>query len=148
MEIKNAVNVLLRFGEKIDVTDPCYDDDVWCRLSVAIDPGEYLGTAEFDGNKKVTQLQIRKIGSSINNWRRVGEVGVDSGLAGFFDNKPNFTKEEWERFCRHLYGIDVWKGTFDGREGFFARSRGGDGDFPVYVGLNEKKKPIACRIDF
>ena len=30
------------FGDTIDVTDPCYDDDVWCRLNdVKIVPGTY-----------------------------------------------------------------------------------------------------------
>lgn len=29
------------FGKVIDVTDPCYNSDVWCRTSIDVVPGTY-----------------------------------------------------------------------------------------------------------
>ncbi|MBQ6518404.1 MAG: hypothetical protein IJI14_06775 [Anaerolineaceae bacterium] len=32
----------MTFGENIDITDPCYSRDVWCRMNdVEIESGEY-----------------------------------------------------------------------------------------------------------
>lgn len=31
----------IMLGDKVDITDPCYDKSVWCRMTVDCKPGEY-----------------------------------------------------------------------------------------------------------
>ena len=111
----------------LDVTDPGYDDDVWCRLHIKdMQPGTYNCVVQYleeganakryfrapitiakasiylaDGNEAESVKQRVEAGRS---WRMVGMVGVDSGQAGFFaGHKPNFSDREWEELCNWMY---------------------------------------------
>lgn len=58
-------------------------------------------------------------------------VGVDAGLFGYFDNKPDFSDEEWHNFCGQLKGeAHITKiMDFRGRDGFVTESGYGDGGY-------------------
>jgi hypothetical protein len=63
----------------------------------------------------------------------IGEIGVDAGLAGFFNDKPDYTDDEWSEFCDSIRNGNAWIRD----EGFFSSSGYGDGCYPVN----------ACRIN-
>lgn len=156
MKIKKANQVQLTFGDKIDITDPCYNKDVWCRMTVDAPAGEYLGTAfigtEGEIKGRVTGLMIQKkeVKDNTISWTAIGEIGVDSGLAGFFDNKPDFDHDEWiNTFCSQInFEHKSWKGEFEGRAAFFSESGFGDGCYIVYRGTDEKCNVVGFMIDF
>ena len=81
---------------EVDITDPCYDKNVWCRMTTSCEPGEYYGYVniidEGDWGKRVESISIYKDGEvvSLRNMSRIGNIGVDAGLAGFFNNKKRF----------------------------------------------------------
>lgn len=129
-----------RFEKLIDITDPCYDRDVWCRLNdVEIKPGEYeCYIDEWDDEQtggwgaRVARIGIRLVGSDVRWFERIGNIGVDAGMAGFFNEKPDYDDETWDSMCDMLDRNDgtlYW--IID--EGFFSNSGYGDGCYDVYV---------------
>ena len=62
-------------------------------------------------------------------WRKTGSIGVDAGLAGFFHNKPDYSDEEWGRFCDRVRNGDAWLIE----DGFYSSSGYGDGCYGVYA---------------
>lgn len=129
-----------RFGDKVDITDPCYNRDVWCRMNdVGVVPGEYecyvdvLSDKETGGwGERVSKIGIRLIGQTSKHYTYIGNIGVDSALAGFFNHKPDYSRAEWISFCHSI------SGSFDGNawtneDGFFGRSGYGDGGYDVFA---------------
>ena len=35
--------------------------------------------------------------------KRDGEIGVDAGLAGFFQNKPDYENDDWNNICNFIF---------------------------------------------
>lgn len=84
----------IKLSQKVRVSDPCYDNDVWCKTSLSnVYPGEY--NVEVDksdqggwGNR-VTRLTVIHKGyimecADESNWTPHSDIGVDSGQAGIF----------------------------------------------------------------
>lgn len=130
------------FGGSIDITDPCYDRDTWCRMNANVKDGEYdcyiwrhTDHIEYDG-KKFDDTRVGVIGIYLNgiippqeSMKEIGSIGVDAGLAGFFENKPDYTDEQWKAFCDSIRKGDAWMKD----EGFFSSSGYGDGCYGVYA---------------
>lgn len=127
------------FPGVIDITDPCYDKDVWCRYNgLHIVPGVYDCIMHVIENEhRVSRCSIflggaDRIGGADRNRLKpsvLTRIGVDAGLAGFFFDKPDYTDEQWKEFCKEI-------GTRDAKiidEGFFTSSGYGDGEYPVVV---------------
>ena len=119
----------LVLGNKVDITDPCYDKDVWCRMTVDCEPGEYKGYVELSDEgewgirvKSISIFKGDKI-CGIEEMELIGEIGVDVGMAGFFNNKPDFNDEEWEYFCDKTHHGNAWNMY----NGIFSYSGYGDG---------------------
>lgn len=98
----------------IDVTDPCYDKDVWCRSTLPIKPGEYEWQAvemEHTGGygPRIYSLSIFQKGATLRKKRGeiVAYIGVDAGLAGFFEDKPDYNDKAWNAICDYLGGKNV-----------------------------------------
>ena len=95
----------IELPDKIDITDPCYDKDVWCRINnFPIEPGTYecytfeANNEETGGwGNRIARIGIRK--DKAIYYAREGSIGVDAGLAGFFIDKPNYTDDEWCKIC-------------------------------------------------
>lgn len=128
------------FPDKIDITDPCYDRNVWCRINnFQIPAGEYecyaqvLNDEETNGwGERISRIGIRT--GKPDEYKEVCSICVDAGLAGFFINKPDFTDEEWMDFVHQLnWDKEVW--TIDC--GFFSSSGFGDGSYSVYAGYKD-----------
>ena len=135
-------------GNKVDITDPCYEKGVWCRMTTECRPGTYYGYVEIGNYKYGADDDFRVASISIYNedervddddMELIGNIGVDAGLAGFFNDKPDYPDDEWMEF---LKAAKVFKedGEFDyGRcyykveYGLFSESGFGDGGYNVYA---------------
>lgn len=148
----------MTFGETIDITDPCYSRDVWCRMNdVVIEPGEYdcyvcwndCGTW---GNrvKAIAISKNKQYIKVLRNLDELGVIGVDAGMAGFFNNKQDFSDSEWSEFCDKV-GIDKLFFSPNNEfvcNGFFSASGYGDGSYPVLVHRNDDGIPNALMLKF
>lgn len=126
----------------VDITDPCYDKSVWCRMTAEVKAGTYdcviwkQDWLHVHNKAEMISTEVAVIGIYLNGnipmrdkMEQIGTIGVDAGLAGFFMNKPDYTDEQWE---------DLSESTDDGNawikeEGFFSSSGSGDGRYPVYA---------------
>lgn len=170
-------------GGHIDITDPCYNSDVWCRTSVEnMAPGLYDCMVEYaeDGHYRyVSRARIVFAGGDENfrkqhnerltkgrSWRNIGEIGVDAGIAGFFDgSKPDFSDEKWSELCTWMNQVDRTAEARFGRlghwyilhfgetnaDGFWTSSGYGDGGYPVFAIqsiMGTEKKTTAVEIRF
>ena len=129
----------MTLGNKVDITDPCYNKDVWCRMTVDCEPGEYNGyvfVSDEDGwGMRVSEICISKSEHlwDINDMEHIGDIGVDAGMAGFFNNKPDFNDDEWDELCSIA---DFKSNAWNAFNGIFSSSGYGDGMYPVYASLN------------
>lgn len=130
------------FEGMVDITDPCYDRDVWCRMNAEVKAGEYtcyVWRHTDKGvfmNKEYKDIRVGVIGIYLDgiippqrSMEEIGSIGVDAGLAGFFINKPDYNDDEWGDFCGSIRYGDAWIKD----EGFFSSSGYGDGEYPVYA---------------
>lgn len=148
----------------VDITDPCYDKDVWCRMNdVRVMPGKYncyayMGTDRSWGNRCwIAQIVIAdgpydeiaedKICSG-RSWRIIGSIGVDAGMAGFFNHKPDFDDKEWSKVCETRCVSNACKAYMENfAKGFWTDSGIGDGCYTVHA-IREDRKIIALEIRF
>lgn len=98
------------FKGKVEVTDPCYDKDVWCRMTTDdVKAGNY-NCIIWRGNSRIGIIGIYLDGKipSQKTMEKIGTIGVDAGLAGFFMNKPDYSDKEWCEFCDSIKRGDAW----------------------------------------
>lgn len=150
---------------KVDITDPCYDCDTWCRINnVGVISGIYncyATVAEWGGKypeRRITDCQIihKDYDGNLYEWERIGAIGVDAGLAGFFQSpKKDYSFEEWSDFCEWVFSKDSHNPTnaendmcyiHDG--GFFTQSGFGDGGYDVYAAKDESGNILGLEIIF
>lgn len=127
----------------VDITDPCYSRDVWCRINGQhMRPGEYHGYAkmsdEGEWGIRVAELlvlhkdydltHVDDADGTVEIGKEIGEIGVDAGLAGVFQDKPDFEGAEWSDFCNLVMDGQYWVTDW----GFCTSSGYGDGGYPVY----------------
>lgn len=160
---ENTLLGTITLTDKTDVTDPCYDQDVWCRMNnVKTVPGRYDCYVErLEGDDTVAACIVVHEGNSVpkdNRWRLLGTIGVDAGMAGFFVNKPDFADGEWKEYVDKVIAADkkLDKGDPD-RDGyiiptkngdaFFTTSGWGDGAYDVY-GVGNGTAYYALKIVF
>lgn len=150
MRRKNIGKIAL--GSQVDVTDPCYDKDVWCRMNaVKIKPGNYdcniWISKEKTWGERVGVIGVYLDGNvpSRRSMERIGSIGVDAGMAGFFHNKPDYDDEQWEALCDATCGdAKAWITS----DGFFSESGFGDGEYNVYAQKNKDGDIVAIEIAF
>lgn len=145
------------FYGSVDITDPCYNKDVWCRMNnVKIKDGEYdcivwyhTEKGRFNGNpyvdKRVGIIGIYHNGNipKQNQMIKLGDIGVDAGLAGFFHNKPDYDDTQWSAFCDQIHNGDAWLTA----DGFYSSSGYGDGFYSVYA-KRQNDELVALEIRF
>ena len=147
------------FTGPVTATDPSYDHDVlYAVRDIDIKPGKYSLVVYYgkeyykDENNKRRQYSLPYICAMYHeslttidryNWRLIGSIGVDAGMAGFFQNKPDYNDEEWGEFCRKMRGNYCVM-----QEGFCTRSGIGDGEYDVYATYNDENEIIGVEIRF
>ena len=138
----------------ISVTDPCYDSFTWCRIdNLPIKEGTYVCSVveedKGEWGKRVTSIwlepDIGNLTLARNAYKRIGAIGVDAGLAGFFQNKPDYNDDEWAAFCDNMKPEE---NAWIVEEGFYSSSGYGDGSYPVYGVKNNRGEYIALMIKF
>ena len=156
---------------KVDITDPSYTGDSSFRISdILLPAGKYElicykgwdfepGEADLvkgtgidhlkDLRRRVFALVVKKqsnrnIPLSSKRWKKIGQIGVDSSIAGIFWNPYEFADDDaWFDFCDELNGNDVIADDC----GFYCNSGYGDGIYDVFA-IKKNDDIIALRIDF
>lgn len=150
------------FDSQIDITDPGYKRYTLGRLNdVKIKEGEYqciIWNERKSYNSPSGELHyntyVSKIGiylgeiPDVHDFEEIGEIGVDSGMAGFFNHKPDYTIEEWFKLCESLHPNNVSKEYHINDEGFFSNSGRGDGCYSVYAAKDENGEITSLEIAF
>lgn len=134
-------------GSEVDITDPCYDRNSRGGMITACKPGEYTGYADIsdegEWGKRVARLSIYLNDEICHDLALypIGDIGVDAGLAGFFNNKPNYRGDDWMRFLyesgvfknKHEYNYD--RDYYCISKGIFSESGFGDGCYDVLANV-------------
>lgn len=84
----------IKLSEKVRVSDPCYDNDVWCKTRLSnVYPGEYnveVDKTDLGGwGNRISRLTVIHKGyimecADESSWTPHSDIGVDSGQAGIF----------------------------------------------------------------
>lgn len=147
----------------IDITDPGYESDAWCTIfNKEILPGRYscfIDVVNFpvlfksEKKKKIKQDDERIMVLTIihedwidkqkdKRWHLVSDnIGVDAGLCGFYNHKPDFKNEtDWLEFCDGLKKLEKSFCTCDIKDyGITVSSGFGDGIYSLYKKTNYGK---------
>jgi len=148
------------FDERpVTATDPCYSAGTWCTIEgLKIKPGEYecvawKGRDYYIGidDKRHSYQRVFACGiyldgklTNESDAKLVGEIGVDAGLAGFYQDKPDYDGDEWFAFCDKIHAKDYLITD----EGFCTQSGCGDGCYPVYSYTDADGNIVALEIKF
>lgn len=136
-------------GERVTVTDPCYNTEDWNQIESDLPEGRYCLFIGGDG-KGVMNLMI--LNEKFIRYKDLdtdfeGSIGVDSGMAGFFIHKPNFREqEEWIEFLDE-YVNNKSTEYLECPWGLFSHTYSGDGQYDVY-GVYHGKDKAGLMIDF
>lgn len=151
----------------VDITDPCYNSDTWCAVfGHQIKSGKYkcyidvvdfpyiMGKEinhdyrimrlviiheEFNGKIKYDDLKFETIND---------QIGVDAGLCGFYNHKPNYEKEDdWTNFWQNLSNDEYGNVCDCGENGITVSSGFGDGVYRLSE-INVNGDSIALSLDF
>lgn len=105
---------------------------------------------------RVAQLVIVSKDNACSEEQNVGSIGVDGGIAGFFDKESYSTDEDWqEMISTLLFGAD-WKASRNAvlvpngasqNTGVVSSAGYGDGTYDLFVGRT-KGKVSQVRLDF
>ena len=131
------------FPDKIDITDPCYNKNVWCRINdFPISAGTYecyIHEKDTSWGRRVARIGICK--EKADRYEQKGSIGVDAGLAGFFINKPDYDDDQWDDFVYREGKAWIIN------DGFYSSSGYGDGCYEVYAGY-KNNEIVEVYIDF
>lgn len=134
--LKKNVTGSRYFGNTITVTDPCYDRDVWCRIDgLEIREGDYdciYWTKSKDNRVMCCGIYLNGFVPPKDSFEEIGTIGVDAGLAGFFENKPDYNDDEWLELVHNFYDTED-KNSMISDCGFFTSTGYGDGCYGVGV---------------
>jgi len=141
---------------EVTITDPCYDKGTWCSAVIQnVHKGEWsammnvMDTGSW-GNR-VESLTVKAVGQTVVRRERVNaEIGVDAGVCGIFEDKPDYTGD-WSNVC------DEMRSDFGGIAdpdnafrcvGVWSSSGYGDGCYDAYVGYNSDGEVVEITIDY
>lgn len=164
MQLKfKTVGTLDITADEIDITDPCYDKDTWCRTRKPIVPGHYdcyAGKGKNSWGTRVYSLILLAKGLGLDDdldVESVGTIGVDAGMAGFFENKPDYSDDDWGKVCNYVFkdfgskrSKKYWlvdKHSPLRCKGFFSESGIGDGEYVVYQ-IKKADKIVGYKLEF
>lgn len=82
---------------------------------------------------------------SSKRWEQIGQIGVDSGMAGFFWNLNGFADDD--EYFDFIAELDDNDGVMVSDRGFYCSSGYGDGIYDVFA-IKQNNEIIALRIDF
>ena len=111
---------------------------------------EYIRAETRDIKNRVFILEIQHetANASIDgsDWKRIGNIAVDAGMAGFFLDKPDFDDKEWQKLCDYTLGVKA-PVYLKRKLGFWSDSGYGDGCYEVYA-LKRNNEVLGLKIEF
>lgn len=148
----------------VTVTDPCYSKGTWCTVDTTIPEGDYrLGlwrtnhwyandeTKKHEYYTRVSAAFILNEKVRIGDYIRgqlhhveIGEAGVDAGVCGFYQNKPDYDDQSWYDFCNKIKDRDY----LITEEGFCTSSGWGDGGYDVYSLVNKEGVVVGLEVRY
>lgn len=135
----------------LTVTDPGYNNDTVWKLVLPVVLGTYTCHMNYDSHinrVRSSKIVLKNCTRKHYNWKYIGEIGVDAGLAGYYSNKPNYTDEEWFALCNTIQWETPGTPTFHAG-GFCTASGYGDGEYNVYGQFDPVQKAyVAISIKF
>lgn len=148
--------------QPVTITDPGYDsqDTHLTLTNIQVQPGTYLcvawrGRFQYTVDKKrksytrtmICGIYLDKLPTAedTQNMSVVGTICVDAGMAGFFQNKPDYDGDDWFEFCDKFNSNNSWLIT---NEGFCTESGLGDGVYQVWGLKNKEGLYTALEIRF
>lgn len=159
----NCKNEIIKLGNKVRVSDPCYGTNVWCSGELDnVKAGDYYVMADV----KKTDWGIRVCSLAVFNVDSMGakdltdfneqvsfEVGVDSGQAGIYDveyyNKYHTTDEADDIWYDEICNLTLSKKLYGTTENCaVSRSGYGDGGYDCFVCRNKEGQIVGIRIVF
>ena len=140
-----------KFGKVIDITDPCYNKGSGHKLRVKAKAGTYNCYVSLDDSGCVASIQIEHEScSDVGHYKAIGSIGVDSYLAGFFNNKPDYSDDAWNSLLDSIYPNGALEKSRDwamGNDGFYSKTGFGNGVYTVY-GRMEGDRCVGLEIIF
>lgn len=168
----------LTLKSNVIISDPCYSKDTWCQHQVDnVQPGVYTAFVNIidakEWGQRVARLVIFHESLTIQQVsceEELGEIGVDSGQAGFFSEESyrndtvaqtiitppgswielsgDFAEGDawYDKMCAFTINAPEKFGVYS--EGVVARSGFGDGIYPVYVQYDSLGMIVAMEIEF
>ena len=148
-------------SNKIYISDPCYEDDEGensCTLTLLdVINGKYVATTKVDR----IYYDIESLTINHEDYLYIepsifaGKIGVDSGQVGFFD-KEYYVENQGGDFddLTTLYGLacslvlSKQEGGIVHNKGVVSSSGFGDGEYEVFVGINDMGKIVSASIVF
>lgn len=141
----------------VTVTDPCYNKSTWCTAKVNnVFKGEWEASVEIedcgDWGNRVAQLILKVPGQEvIKSVRLSNDIGVDAGVCGVFEDKPDYQMKAWGDICDELcyknYGLASISNAFH-CNGAWSSSGYGDGSYTAVIGMNEAGKIVQIIVEY
>jgi hypothetical protein len=146
---------------KLQVTDPCYDMDVWCAYTLEnVRNGKYVADIKRENQgvwgDRISELTIKHesvLSKKRLRFRRLDvNIGVDSGQAGFFDHayynnikiNEQLDSTFYDQMCEFTLSADQ---VGSNEHGVVSSSGFGDGVYSLQV-AEENGEVVAARIVF
>lgn len=145
------MNYKFTLGKDTLITDPCYEKGTWCAQRIETMPGKWIGRACMHQGR-VDKLYACHEDHFVNNpilvRAAVGEVGVDSGQMGIFNDEYYPDKPHETNFYDTVCEMTLSKDQAGGLEYGIVSSTGwGDGGYDVFANYIDGKA-VAIMIDF
>ena len=162
----------IQLGSEVRVSDPCYDNDVWCKTNLSnVLPGRYKVDVEQSNegswgvrNSILQVIHEDYVGKNLI-WEEHSEIGVDSGQAGIFcessyrkddlefstpevDFNISYDKEgdKWyKKICKFTLSDNHW-GSYE--SGVVSSSGYGDGSYPLDIVRDNLGNIVGMKITF
>ena len=142
----------------VTITDPCYNRGTWCTATVQnVHQGEWTAEIEIsdegDWGKRVKNLVLTADGETGGEEERLpDEIGVDAGVCGVFEDKPNYGDADWFNLCdsdlSDRFGGLAKKDNSFQCVGAWSSSGYGDGGYDAYIRKNEAGEVVAIRVNY
>ncbi len=140
------------------VTDPCYEPGTWCQgLVKNVLCGKWKASVIIEntslgwGNRVHELNVVHEAYEDIEIFmdKQTFVVGVDAGVAGFFDSDKwvgrSSDEDEYSRLCEMTHDLEQ-AGCTD--YGVISSSGFGDGAYDCFVGKNKEGKVVCMSIIF
>lgn len=144
----------------VTITDPLYKKDFGYGAEVDnVFKGEWEASVEIkdcgsDWGDRVARLILKVPGQEIvKSTRLPDDIGVDSATCGVFEDKPDYSGDDWSAVCDKIdishndYGLTSVSDAFH-CNGVWSISGYGDGGYTAVIGANENDEVVQIIVEY